>query len=892
MVLLIGSLISLFPFMGWKALVVAVIVVIVMSAAFLIIEKSNRKKIILLPLLIFSVLFVFEAIPRYRAMDNLKKAQINIEFGNINKGLGLINDAIINIESYKKVIKTLHLPDFLAVVPRIQSVNANTGLAKVAIATGDYSKAAEHLQELETGRGIYTSKNTKIQTTLLRAELYHALGDRAKEKEMIKNAWEAANKTFNRPYWTAHVNRYRARLEMEKGNYDEAIKILKDVEKVGKRIGSYRLVLSAAGGMGDTYFKHGKYPEAEKFYSEALKLSQKYKAKGDEAQYLLRLAMAQRQTGNIQVASTNLSQAITLSREISAHEILWQGLYKMGLFLEGQGKKDEALKNYTDAISVIEQVRGSLTKEEYRLGYTASKMPVYEKAVLLSHQRGKGGDAFAYTQRGKSRTLLDLLGTRMLAYRDKDRELGEKEQSLQLKINALLERVSEEEAKPKRLQSRKLKEWKEELQKALKDHAQVEAEIERTNPRLASLTTVSTANVSDAQKVLHPDEVFLEYLVTDEKTFLYAITRSDFRVFDISLDKKRLGELVSQIYQDINSYSAPSIAELNRAYKIILEPVMKYFGNKKHLIIAPHDKLYLLPFETLVMNTGTPVYVIDRYFVSYYPSASVLVLNRKYQEKKPLPGRPLFAVGDPVFSADDSRYPFKNDKVTEVAIARKERGALYRRVMMDDAIKPTPEEPKAKAVLDRLEATGREVRDIGSLWKVSEKTGDIKIGLSASEKEVKEADHTQYRYEHYATHGVLRGDIPGLKEPALVFSLPNPKDPAIDEGFWTMSEIFGLRTNADMVVLSACKTALGEEVPGEGLIGLTRAFMYAGTPSVVASLWSVADESTAKLMTLYYRYLKQGRDKAEALSLAKRELRRQGYYNPYYWAPFILVGER
>jgi len=348
-----------------------------------------------------------------------------------------------------------------------------------------------------------------------------------------------------------------------------------------------------------------------------------------------------------------------------------------------------------------------------------------------------------------------------------------------------------------------------------------------------------------------------------------------------------------QFWVDISTLrETPSVSGLNNAYKELLAPIRGYLGKETHIIIAPHDKLYLLPFEALIVEKGTPTYVVDRWFVSYYPSASVLVLNRKYQEKKPSPTRPLFAVGDPVFSPNDPRYPSKDEKTLELAMAGEKRDGLYRRVWMDESVASVSEKPGEAVVLPRINATGKEVRAIGALWGVSAKTGDIKTGLNATEKEVKKTDHTKYRYEHYATHGVLRGDIPGLKEPALVFSLPNPQDPATDEGFLTMSEIFGLTTNADMVVLSACKTALGEETPGEGLVGLTRAFMYAGTPSVVASLWSVADESTAKLMTSYYRYLKQGKDKAEALSLAKRKLRRQGYYNPFYWAPFVLVGER
>lgn len=537
-------------------------------------------------------------------------------------------------------------------------------------------------------------------------------------------------------------------------------------------------------------------------------------------------------------------------------------------------------------------MRGSLTKEEYRLGYAAGKMPVYERTALLLHEAGKKDEAFSYTQKGKSRILLDLLGTRMVAYRDEDRKLADKEHLLQMKVKALLERVSEEESKPERLQSGKLKDWKEELQKALKEHNEVLAEIKRTNPRLASLTTAPTVKISDVQNVLHPDEVFLEYFVTDEKILLYALTRSDVKIFEIPVNRNKLNDIVSQIYEPISTNSTPSISALNSAFMNILEPALRNFGNKSHLIIAPHDKLYLIPFETLVMSTGAPTYVVDKYLVNYYPSASILVLNRKYQEKKSTPSRPIFAVGDPVFSTDDPRYASKDKKPVQLVMADKESGALYRRIMMDDTIKPVSEKTKAQVVIGRLIATALEVKGISSILGVPEGSGDIKIGLNATEKEVKGRDHTLYRYEHYATHGVLRGDIPGLKEPALVFSLPNHEDPQSDEGFLTMSEIFGLRINSDMVVLSACKTALGEDVLGEGLIGLTRAFMYAGTPSVVASLWSVADESTAKLMTEYYRYLKQGKDKADALTLAKRNLRRSGYYNPYYWAPFVLIGER
>jgi len=738
-----------------------------------------------------------------------------------------------------------------------------------------------------------TSNVAKLKKSLIKAELYHIIRDQSKKEKMVIEAIKLADRSTNRLYWTAYVDYYRARLVMERRNYKEAIRILQDVKKVGERLGSYKLLLNALSGLGDTYFKQGKYSEAEGSYSEALRLSQKLKAKGDETVYFLKLAKTQKETGNLDMASENLSQSINLSQQILSYEILWEGLYQKGLLLESQRKNKEALSSYIEAIDVIDTVRGRLSKEEYRLGYMANKMPVYEKAILLAYQMGRKSDAFTYVQKAKSRVLLDLLGTRMVAFRDKDRKLAEKEHLLQVKINALLERVGEEEAKPEGLQSRKLKEWKEELQRVLKEHDKVVKEIKRTNPRLASLTTAPVVKVTDVMEVLHNDEVFLEYYVTDKNTLLWAITRRDVRTFEIPLNKKELNEIVSKIYQPITSKATPNVSDLKIAYRNLLLPVTRYFGNKNHFIISPHDRLYLLPFEALIVSTNSPTYVVDKWYVSYYPSGSILVLNRKDKERKPATAKPLFAVGDPVFSADDSRFASsKEKKTTQLAMADEEKKAIQRRVWMDDSVSAVSKKPEKTVLFPRLEATHSEVKAIGALWKVTEEAGDIKTGLNATEKEVKRSDHTKYRYEHFATHGVLRGDIPGLKEPALVFSLPNPEDPAVDEGFLTMSEIFALKTNADMVVLSACKTALGEDVPGEGLIGLTRAFMYAGTPSVVASLWSVADESTARLMTFYYGYLKQGRDKAEALTLAKRRLRSQGYYNPFYWAPFVLVGER
>ena len=161
-------------------------------------------------------------------------------------------------------------------------------------------------------------------------------------------------------------------------------------------------------------------------------------------------------------------------------------------------------------------------------------------------------------------------------------------------------------------------------------------------------------------------------------------------------------------------------------------------------------------------------------------------------------------------------------------------------------------------------------------------------GPDASEEKLKSEDLTGRRYVLFSTHGILGNEIPYVRQPALVLNqVGNTKE----DGFLTATEIFNMNLNADLVGLSACQTGLGIQSAGEGVVGLSRAFMYAGTDTVLVSLWSVADESTYKLMVKFFEGLNQGKEKLTALKDAKSYLRQNGYDNPFYWAPFILVGE-
>ena len=267
------------------------------------------------------------------------------------------------------------------------------------------------------------------------------------------------------------------------------------------------------------------------------------------------------------------------------------------------------------------------------------------------------------------------------------------------------------------------------------------------------------------------------------------------------------------------------------------------------------------------------VYAMDEYPISYYQSASVLSLQRGLRISR-TKEQTFFGLGDPIFDNKDNRDADKR----AVKIIGKKTGISSKDIADNEETKD------AGYRFGRLINTEKEVKEVGKLFGKSQ----MMLGVEANEEKLKAADLTSNKYVLFSTHGILGNEIPYIKQPSLVLSLVgNDKE----DGFLTASEIFNMNLNADIVGLSACKTGLGVQSAGEGVVGLTRAFMYAGTDTVLVSLWSVSDESTYKLMVKFFEGLKNGKDKMTSLKDAKNYLRNSGYENPFYWAPFILVGE-
>ena len=337
-----------------------------------------------------------------------------------------------------------------------------------------------------------------------------------------------------------------------------------------------------------------------------------------------------------------------------------------------------------------------------------------------------------------------------------------------------------------------------------------------------------------------------------------------------------------------NVYSAAAV----EFYKTAVAPAASVTGERRLLIVAD-GALNYVPFEALVTSAegadyGSLPYLINRNEIVYAPSASVIAAVRQQAGAAASAGRDLLLVADPVFNASDTRARGGADAQEGSEAAR---GLALASAVSDivEESAPGAEAGGGGAQIARLPGTRAEAQGIAQLARGANRQADIWLDLDASEANIETRDLKRYRVVHVATHGILDAERPQFT--GLVLSLVGNKD---NDGFLRTDEVFNLRLGSPLVMLSACETGLGKEKRGEGIIGLTRAFMYAGAPTIGVSLWSVADRSTADLMTDFYRRLlmKEGTSATAAMRDAQRAMiAGKKYSAPFFWSPFVLVGD-
>jgi len=654
--------------------------------------------------------------------------------------------------------------------------------------------------------------------------------------------------------------------------------------------------------------------------------------------------------GKLKDARDSYSQAIKGAQDDKRLDLIWPAQRGLGraLWMQAVQEKDpkkslsmrdSAIGNYRDAIKTLETLRsGSLRADEARTTFLATTKDVFdeaaiglaEMALLAAPAAGApldgkaldyASEAFRITEESRARSLLDLLseiggsiteGVPADLLKRKQDNL-DRQQEIADGLTGINISTEEQKKKPGELES--------ELEKLQTDYEAIENQIRTASPRYASMSSNQPLSVADVQqKVLDDQTVLLEYSVGPEASYLWAVAKNG-----VSLYKLPSKSVLDKLATDLRAQLIPTklqrrivgidvaaadqqrglgiaaagaedeaqfVAASRALYQTAVEPAASLVGDKRILLVAD-GALNYVSFEVLLKQSGgsgfsSLPYLIKSNQIVYAPSAAVVAAIRQ-QRTKPA-GRAMLIVADPVFNSKDPRAGKAGAPPAETA---ETRGLGIESALTDvtgqGAVATAQSQKMQGLPLARLTGTRTEAQQISALMKTSGGQSDVWLDLDASEDNLATRDMTKYRAVHIATHGLLDAERPQFT--GVVLSLIGNKS---SDGFLRTDEVFNLRLGSPLVMLSACETGLGKEKRGEGVMGLSRAFIYAGAPTVGVSLWSVADKSTADLMTDFYKRLFAADDVSPAAALRDAQLAMIGgkkYSAPFYWAPFVLVGD-
>jgi len=662
----------------------------------------------------------------------------------------------------------------------------------------------------------------------------------------------------------------------------------------------------------------GDNRKALDFFNQALELRRVVSDRSGEAITLSDIGSVYALLAEPQKALDFYKGALQLSRAVQDRSTEASVLRRIAMVKRDRGELAEARVNLEDALTIVEHLRTRIAGQELRGSYFASVHQFFESYIdvlMRLHRLNPAGgyDALALqaAERSRARTLLDSLAEARSNIRQGiASELLERERALQQKLDVTAEKQA------RFLSSNHTDEQaidvKNETEGLLIQYQEVEAEIRSSSPRYAALTQPVPLSLKEIQQqVLDSDTLLLEYALGDQKSYLWAVTPSAVNSFElrprveVEAATRRVYELLTARDKHVK-FEKPDeqharIAKADADYasasaalsQMLLGPVASQL-EKKRLLIVSDGALNYLPFGALPsafargISDPRPL-IVDHEIVSL-PSASALsVLRRELIGRAPV-AKTLAVVADPVFEKDDERV-----KVTKTGHRRNAgpKRSIEMRSTTDpakgEALRSTRQSDSDEVTqIHRLPFTRREAEEI--LAMVPEGDRFAALDFDASRATATNPALGQYRYVHFATHGFLNASHPELS--GIVLSLVN-RQGAEQDGFLWAHEVYNLHLPAEMVVLSGCRTGLGKEIKGEGLVGLTRGFMYAGSARVLISLWDIDDEASAELMAhLYKAILKEHMTPAAALRTAQLKVSNdKRWQKPYYWAAFVLQGE-
>lgn len=774
-----------------------------------------------------------------------------------------------------------------------------------------------------TALGMWHSSNSHddvqaIEMHKAALETLHTIGDRYSEAIALNSIGQAHDylklysealsyyknaltlyEDVGMPYAVSGTTCNIALAEFNSGKLDQALESYKRCLQLSHDLGNRRFEAFASEGIAKIDGAQGRHESALKQYQNAERFFESINDHRGQAMALNGHGGLLLQLGEKQKALEVFGQAFSLSEKMGDKEILTASLYNLARANEALGLHENAHSLVKKSFNLIEEIRANVASPNYRASYFSEVRKHYDLCIEILMElhkerptEGFAAEAFLVNEQGRARLLIDLLSESRSEIRaGAATDLVEKERNLRALIRAQAQyqlNLSLSGRNPA-----ELTEVTDQIARLKSDYEGVQAQLRKQNPRLFSYEQFAPASLERIQKELRgsDDTMLLEYTLGDEHSYLWAITSDTSDTFLLPA-RKEIEDAANDFYQTITArqrrdgqsdqdYKA-NIETASKVYpeqasnlsRMLLGPVAEKLGRHR-LIIVTDGALQYIPFDALPVRTTDPAesVLVANHEVVRLPSASTLIAIRGPGSNKNSSGK-IAIIADPVFSSSDERV--------QTAASSSEKVASLQNLGQNE------QQTIKNLKLARLSHASEEADAITAVAPWGSTL--VAKGFDASRETAMSPEVSQAQIVHFATHGFLDDKHPELS--GIVLTMMD-RDGAQTKGVMPLADIYSLDLSAQLTVLSACETALGQETKGEGLVGLTHSFMSAGAKSVVASLWKVDDRATAALMSRFYEgVLQQGMTPAAALRAAKlRMMTETQWREPFYWAGFVLQGE-
>ncbi|MFN2511374.1 MAG: CHAT domain-containing protein [Pyrinomonadaceae bacterium] len=730
---------------------------------------------------------------------------------------------------------------------------------------GNYARALDYLRQglklLEESGRKYGLAGALTEM----GDLYLLQGDEKLALEFYQRSQSLFEELDSKDKLAALVSR-RGTLEQRRGKYEAALAAFQQSLDLYKAIGNKQGMAEAYATIGDSYLLLKQSEPSLANYRDSLKLFEDIGNKNGVGSVLIGIARVE-QNRNDHVKALGLAQQAGALAEKSGNlELTWEIHGLIGKSQLALKQPDLARKSFEQAVATIEPLRGQAAGGELDQRYFLEhRLEPYHALISLLVGQNKASEALLWAERSKARVLLDVIQSGRVDVR-RAMTVAEQKQERALRaelmsLNTQVTRASQLD-KPNQV---KLDELKSLREKARANYEAFQISLYAAHSELRVQRGEAAVINSEEIAALLPDadSALLEYVVTDDATYLFAVTKATSKaapavqVFTLPIKRAELQKQTETFRRQLAERDLSFGEAAQRFFNLLLRPAHAHLTRKTNLVIVPDDVLLGLPFQALLTRENR--FLIEESALSYSPSLTVLgQMKKRRMEGQPGSGTPaLLALGNPLLGKETI-----------------ERATL---VLRDEKFDPLPEAEE-------------EVKQLGRLYGPSRSR--VFVGAEAREDWAKaEAGHV--RVLHFATHGTLNNAAPMYSN--LVLAQGNKNDDGLLEAW----ELMELDLKADLAVLSACETARGRYGAGEGMIGLTWAMFVAGVPSTVVSQWKVESASTRDLMVNFHRRLssppiagKTRATKTEALrQAALKLLKNPETSHPFYWAGFVLVGD-